>query len=754
MCLLHVPFVIRDFRVKKIFIKEYKLIIALSIIITSSITGILLMNLNDMLKICGFAIMFSIQGIMLLPVTSKLFEQLCDGGWLVSKTLGLYFGGWLVWLLSSLHVVKFTSVSCLVTMCLIFVVIYCVCLYEDINRISFVQYIKIKAGDILLIEAAFFSIFVLFSWYLGHKIPSHETERLMDFAIMSALNRTEYMPPEDMWAAGGLLNYYYFGQYIITYLGKLLFTTPQYSYTLGFNLIIPVLFMGIFVLAGSITDSLVTKHKKLWATIAGLISAISVTFSSNMHYFVFYILNKWFGNVFNLPVEIPDYWFANSSRYIGYWPENISDRTIIEFPIYSFLIGDLHAHVINMMLVVSVLMTGLCYMLTKETRSGGDTKSQLWIRHILSPYVIIIGFILGISSMSNSWDLPIYFVVCGSLFLFTNIHSSIKQGFIITLVQGIIIGGIVFLVALPFNMKFEAMINGIGIVETRSLFHQLVIVWGYPVVLVGFYVISCFVKKVINTQEIFVFLIGLCAVGLAIMPEFIYARDIYENGYPRANTMFKLSYEAFILFGLCAGIIIVKFINDRNRLFNAVAVVGFACFLLCSGYFITAGRQWIGNVFSGDVKYLGIDAVYSFRNENSLELEAIEFLEEYVETAKKKRPRVLEADGDSYTNSCRVSVLTGFPTIMGWNTHEWLWLDSYEKMAERKQNANDVYTGIDPVNTRQILDSYDIDYVFIGEKEYARYGIVQNGIIESLGNVIYSNINPDGTYTEIVEIIR
>ena len=57
--------------------------------------------------------------------------------------------------------------------------------------------------------------------------------------------------------------------------------------------------------------------------------------------------------------EVSSYWFPDATRYIGYNPYREEDRTIHEFPCYSFVLGDLHAHVINVFLVLTVL--GILY---------------------------------------------------------------------------------------------------------------------------------------------------------------------------------------------------------------------------------------------------------------------------------------------------------------------------------------------------------------------------------------------------------
>lgn len=53
-------------------------------------------------------------------------------------------------------------------------------------------------------------------------------------------------------------------------------------------------------------------------------------------------------------------------------------------------------------------------------------------------------------------------------------------------------------------------------------------------------------------------IMGLCAIGLVLIPELVYVRDIYENGNARANTMFKLTYQAYIMFGMTMAYVIFR----------------------------------------------------------------------------------------------------------------------------------------------------------------------------------------------------
>ena len=70
-----------------------------------------------------------------------------------------------------------------------------------------------------------------------------------------------------------------------------------------------------------------------------------------------------------------------------------------------FVLGDLHAHVINVFFVLAVL--GILYAWIKRN-SGKSWKQK---------EIFLLGLFLGIFLFSNTWDFMIYYVViCGTLF--------------------------------------------------------------------------------------------------------------------------------------------------------------------------------------------------------------------------------------------------------------------------------------------------------------------------------------------------
>ena len=98
---------------------------------------------------------------------------------------------------------------------------------------------------------------------------------------------------------------------------------------------------------------------------------------------------------------------------------------------------------------------------------------------------------------------------------------------------------------------------------------------------------------------------------------------------------------------------------------------------------------------------------------------------------------VLEAAGDSYTDYCRVSAVTGLPTIEGWLVHEWLWRGGYNQPNQRADEVEQVYQSGNVVKAQQILEKYQVGYIFFGQLEKEKYPQATQERLEQLGKPVY-----------------
>lgn len=115
--------------------------------------------------------------------------------------------------------------------------------------------------------------------------------------------------------------------------------------------------------------------------------------------------------------------------------------------------------------------------------------------------------------------------------------------------------------------------------------------------------------EAITVPDLFAVIMGLCAIGLVLIPELVYVRDIYENGNARANTMFKLTYQAYILFGMTMGygIYHCMLVISRQKIIRILSGVGLFVLLWTVGYFGNAVHSWFGDVWKVS-EYQGLDA--------------------------------------------------------------------------------------------------------------------------------------------------
>ena len=705
---------------------------------------------QDFLHLLRFVLILIIPGLAVAPLTAKVFSGFKDKGYIFGKILGLYICGFVEWFLASCHILPFRTWSSWLSVLLVAAVSYGYVYYCRKKRKGFygrsiVPQIP-KNYYIIWEELAFILLLALACFVFAHRVPAFDTERSMDYGFMMSMSKTDFFPAKDMWCCNHNINYYYFGQYIFSFVQKLSLLPVGYVYTFGMYTILAYALVAVFVLVREISDS----------RIAGVISSAAVVCGGTCHFPVYKYIVPALWDILQIEGERPSYWFPDSTRFIGYNPEVANDHTIHEFPAYSFVIGDLHAHVINIMVVLCIL--ALLWAWLRKLSSDVDRG---WIKNTFNPYFTTIGFLIGISFMANSWDFLIYYVVSGSIILFGYLrffNRNIKQCASNVAAAGAWIMILTLAVSTPFSVRFTSMFNGVAFASTHTRLYQFIIVWGFNIIVTALFVAMVLRRKKLTDSSLYMLLLSLCAVGLIILPEVVYIRDIYEASYPRANTMFKLTFEAFILFGICIGYIIVEFFRQakleesefRKIIYRRRAVVILVISLFLSTYLFMSVKMWMQD--NGGFEYVSMDAAYNIRELNSAEMNAIAALEKIAEEAGQEQPNVLEAYGDSYTNSCRVSTLTGFPTVLGWQTQEWLWRNSYDFIHTLATDIDSIYSGEKEALTKKLLDVYDIDYIFIGLKEYDKYEVVQNGILESMGDIVYQETCNDGRIIEIIKI--
>ncbi|MBR5637272.1 MAG: hypothetical protein IKW81_10125, partial [Pseudobutyrivibrio sp.] len=592
----------------------------------------------------------------------------------------------------------------------------------------------------------FLGLLTILLYMKSFKPDAYGTEKFMDYGFMNTMTKLTYFPVEDIWYADKNLNYYYLGQYFAAFINQLSFNDVRFSYNIMFYTVCSM----AFVLAFSCTYKLLeckfgARLKKLHGVLGGLLSGAAVCFEGSAHFIVFGIVlviwNKIKGNT-----EY-SYWFPQSTRYVGYVPERM-DKTITETPSYSFVIGDLHAHVINIMFVITIIgiliafATQLAAKKEKNQYLEFDFNAKDYILKALNPTVLLCGFFTGFFQGNNYWDYAIYMMISALTVLFVDfkVYGFNKKSTLFSAIQIIVMMVIANVVILPFKLNFTKMEGGIFLCENHTLFHQLLVLWLLPVACA----VVCIVFAIkdylagegkeidkkenvliriisnANIADLMVMLMACCSIGLIIIPEVIYVKDIYNIDYARANTTFKLTYQSCIMFGIITGYAMISlFCFKKQKVRRVLATVILVPTLICSSYFFVSCHSWFGNIFDSS-RPRTLNAM-SFMETNAQFIEDAQVVDYLNNLEYDNPPVVLEASGDAYSDAGRMSVASGCPTVLGWYAHEWLWRFSQEAVEERAQDIREIYSGYDEDEARRLIEKYDIDYIYIGAFEYQNY---------------------------------
>ena len=696
-------------------------------------------------------------GAAAMPLTGRLFRKFQDRGWMFSKVTAIAVSGFLTWFLVAVKIIKFTTMTCIVVTLVCAaasLILYCREQKAGFECIPFAHLDLVYAEELL-----FFAAFLLWTYFAGFHPAAYGTEKFMDYGFMEAMMRSKTLPATDLWYSQGKINYYYGGQYFAVFLTKLSGAKVELTYNLMRTFVAGLAFAMPFSLVHQmVTDRLGktgSRWKKALPSVTGILAGISVSIAGNMHYVVYGqiipFIQKLKGE------EVSSYWFPDATRYIGFNPD-VEDKTIHEFPCYSFVLGDLHAHVVDIMFVL--LLLGLLYAWMKKVRTtelSGESMSrrEFWKKQLLMPQLLATGALLGMFHWTNYWDFVIYFVVTCGAALFMNIigqKGKIRWALGVTAAQAAEILILATVIILPFTLQFDTsnMVQGIALAQHHSLPHQLLVLWGLPGILTILFVVSLLVEKLRGAQQkslyhllasirlpdLFAVLLGLCAIGLVLIPELVYVRDIYENGNARANTMFKLTYQAYIMFGMTMIYAIFRLlIIGKNKILKVLAFIGLFFFVWTCGYFGNSVHSWFGEVWKPS-QYKGLNATAFLETDFPEDVNGIRWLKENISDA----PVVLEANGDSYSEYERVSAMTGLPTIMGWYVHEWLWRGNLSDLNAKIEEIQEIYTSTDETRVKELLEEYNVSYIFVGSCERNKYGAdMNNDLLKSLGEVVFQD---------------
>jgi YYY domain-containing protein len=279
-----------------------------------------------------------------------------------------------------------------------------------------------------LVFAAIFVVFVLIRignpdlWH-----PYYGGEKPMDLAYLNATLRTASFPPYDPWFAGGQMNYYYYGFVFVGALIKLTGIVPWQAYNLAIPALAAMTGLGVF---GVVYNWSRRSHRKRSvAASAGLVGAVLAVAAGNL-YQVWFVADKLSAHgMTSLTSSIPGvqrvlqtaagwravvagdaalsvptgHWYWNASRAIPDVPGAV--QPITEFPFFTFLYADLHAHMMALPITVLALAAAVSWVLPMPRDEA--PRGQGW--RVLR--LLLCALAIGALWPTNTWDYPTYGLV-------------------------------------------------------------------------------------------------------------------------------------------------------------------------------------------------------------------------------------------------------------------------------------------------------------------------------------------------------
>jgi YYY domain-containing protein len=813
--------------------------------------------LRDLLSFLSWYLAATVLGLLAFPLGFKYLSVLRDRGYTFMRVLGLLVWGYLFWLLTSLGVLQNTTAGLILALIILVLISGLVIRKSGLREI--ISWLGNNRKLIIASELLFLLTFALWAFIRSANPDITGTEKPMELAFINSILRSPGLPPSDPWLSGYAISYYYFGYVMVAMLTRLTGVLPG----VGFNLAIAMWFAlsasgayGVVYNLLALTPRRGKNTNQTGIYSLPLFGPLFLLIVSNLEGFLevlhagglFWkkladgsqvsVFWSWL-DILDLSVMpvAPLSWLP--SRYLAWWRASrvLQDydfqgavREIIdEFPQFSFLLADLHPHV----LAIPFLLLGIAISLNLF---HGRSKKGLSIWGINMPVrldeLLFAGLCLGSLGFLNIWDFPFAVLLFTGVYLLKRFSSEplsrrmlgdsgilfflviltgvglylpfylsfasqagglvpsliystrgahfwVMFGSLLTPViafmvwriredraTGRVLQSLLIVVGLFTGLFFLMLLAGwVGwmIPITHALLDSVFNTQGQPYLIVLMTALqrrlfspgawltlmgiaagvlallgrpsmdtSLIVEDVVITKPVkkikpdFILVVMVIGLLLLIIPEFFYLRD--QFGW-RMNTIFKFYYHAWILLSVCAAYAFIRVMSEAKGRGWAIMKAGMVIILIASLVYAPIMLDIKTNGF-GTLQSRTLDGNQYFKDYYPDEAQAIEWL------SLKDVGVVAEAIGGSYTGYARVSILSGFPTVLGWPGHESQWRGGDAEMGTRFEDINLLYATNDWSTAEVIIQEYGIRYIFIGNLERDTYHVSEAKFRQNL-SLIY-----------------
>lgn len=459
--------------------------------------------------------LLTLLGWLTFPLTFTLFPALTDRGYTLARAAGLLVWAYVFWLFASLGI----SQNDLGGILLALAVLIALSGFSIVNRKSeIVNFLRSNIPLLLTTELLFLAAFAFMAFVRSANPELNGTERPMELAFINGILRSPTFPPQDPWLSGYAISYYYFGYVMTAMLAKLSGVNGSTAHNLMTALIFGLGAIGSYgilynLLASTRNTQNVKRETQIenrgldtaeerrlldhQSSIANRKSSIAPSLLAPL----FLLLISNFGALLEIlhqsgmfwqkdpvtgtyssrfwmwldmrelsqPPTQPFHWIP-LERYLWWWRSSRviqdydmlgSHREVIdEFPFFSFLLGDLHPHVLAIpfgLLAVSVALNLFLGGWRGEINLFGARLN------IAPQGFLTSALVLGGLAFLNTWDILVAAALIVSAFIF---YRAREDGWNWSRLEDLILlalplGLFSLLLYFPFHLGFSSQAGGI-----------------------------------------------------------------------------------------------------------------------------------------------------------------------------------------------------------------------------------------------------------------------------------------------------
>ncbi len=455
-------------------------------------------------------VVVSLLGWLTFPLAYRLFPALTDRGFALARTAGMLIWGYAFWLLASLGIAQNDLGGIFLALALLAGLSgWAFVTHKD----EIVSFLKNNFSVVLTTEILFLAAFGFMAFVRSANPELNSTEKPMELAFISAIMRSQTFPPQDPWLSGYAISYYYFGYVMTALLARVTDVPGSMAHNLMTSLIFGLGAIGSY----GILYNLLSKNQKpssdgdaerpssavnglsLFAPLfLLLVSNLGALLEVLHRYGIFWVkdpVTQTYSSKFwtwldmkelsQPPMEPLQWaperylWWWRSSRVLqDYDMRNNPLEVIDEFPFFSFLLGDLHPHVLAIPFTLLAIAVALNLFLGGWRGSINLFGARL---NINLEGFFFSALVLGGLAFLNTWDILIGAVLIVLAYVFLRARedgwswSRLEDLFLL----GIPLGLVSIVMYLPFYFGFSSQAGGILpnlMYPTRGM--HLWVMWG------------------------------------------------------------------------------------------------------------------------------------------------------------------------------------------------------------------------------------------------------------------------------------